>query len=293
MDFIYSSNKQPENQNIFQMDVSHQMNSIQSPNGYHLQFYAQNYFQGHSVSCNHEDYISRPNYQQEMCLPNMTPPYVDTASASDEISIYSPNLSNEKESVLYCSSAQYHTASFSNFSNIEQCHLPNVANFSNEKENLYTDSYYVEQQPLTPPMDCTTDHKVFSQSKSEFGQENCSSKIAEHSSLPTMSSLCNPNLNKPLSKWKRKQERERLMLPLHVRQKRRQAANARERKRMTSLNEAFGRLRAILPHKNVSSASNQVEEDSSRGPTKELSKMEALQTAQAYIAELSRLLREN
>ena len=62
---------------------------------------------------------------------------------------------------------------------------------------------------------------------------------------------------------------------------------------MTSLNEAFGRLRAILPQKNVSSASNHVEEDSSRGPTKELSKMEALQTAQAYIAELSRLLREN
>ena len=293
MDFIYSSNKQPEDQNIFQMDGAYQMSSIQSPNGYHPQFYAQNYFQGHSVSCIQEDYISRPNYQQEMCLPNMTPPYVDTASASDEISIYSPNLSNEKESVLYCGSAQYHTASFSNCSNIEQGHLPNEANFSNEKENLYTDSYYVEQQPLTPPMDCSTDYKVFSQSKSEFGQENYSSKIAEHSSLPRMSSLCNSNLNKPLSKWKRKQERERLMLPLHVRQKRRQAANARERKRMTSLNEAFGRLRAILPQKNVSSASNHVEEDSSRGPTKELSKMEALQTAQAYIAELSRLLREN
>ena len=82
------------------------------------------------------------------------------------------------------------------------------------------------------------------------------------------------------------------MLPLYVRQKRRQAANARERKRMTSLNEAFGRLRAILPQKNVSS--DQHEEDASKGlPSKELSKMEALQTAQAYIAELSRLLREN
>ena len=82
------------------------------------------------------------------------------------------------------------------------------------------------------------------------------------------------------------------MLPLYVRQKRRQAANARERKRMTSLNEAFGRLRAILPHKNVSSI--QLEEDASQGPpSKEFSKMEALQTAQAYIAELSRLLREN
>ena len=293
MDFVYSSNQQPVDQNIFQMDCAHQRNSIHSSNGYHPQFYAQNYFQGHSVSCIQEDYISRANYQPEMCLPNMTPPYVDTASASDEISIYSPNLSNEKESASYFGNTQYHTTFVTNCSNIEQCNLPNEPNFSNEKENLYTDSYYVEQQPLTPPMDCSTDYKVFSQFKSELGQENCSSKIAEHSSLPTMSSLCNSNLNKPLSKWKRKQERERLMLPLHVRQKRRQAANARERKRMTSLNEAFGRLRAILPQKNVSSASNHVEEDSSRGPTKELSKMEALQTAQAYIAELSRLLREN
>ncbi len=48
------------------------------------------------------------------------------------------------------------------------------------------------------------------------------------------------------TKWQRKRAFE-LTLPAHVRQKRRLAANARERKRMTSLNDAFERLREILP----------------------------------------------
>ena len=294
MDSMYSSSGQPEAQSILLFDGAAQKNIIQSSNGYHSQFYAYNQIQGQS-SYTHEDYFSTPSYQQEISFPNMTPPYVDTASVSDDLSIYSPCSMQEKESISSCANFECINMAAStslNFSNIERCYSFNEGNFSKESINIYTDSRYVEQQPLTPPMDYSTDHKVYSQCKSEFGEENGSSKIAEHSSLPQMSSLCNSNLNKPLSKWKRKQERERLMLPLHVRQKRRQAANARERKRMTSLNEAFGRLRAILPQKNVSS--NQLEEDASKGPpSKELSKMEALQTAQAYIAELSRLLREN
>ena len=97
--------------------------------------------------------------------------------------------------------------------------------------------------------------------------------------------------NRPLSKWKRKQERERLMLPLHVRQKRRLAANARERKRMTSLNDAFARLRSIL-HKKQNYTHPEDTEDSLQNPNQELSKMEALQMAQAYISQLSEMLNE-
>jgi hypothetical protein len=77
------------------------------------------------------------------------------------------------------------------------------------------------------------------------------------------------------TKWQRKKEYEST-LPIQVQRKRRQAANARERKRMTNLNDAFERLRHILPN---------AEQDS-----KPMSKMEALQMAQAYIKELSTLL---
>ena len=79
------------------------------------------------------------------------------------------------------------------------------------------------------------------------------------------------------TKWQRKRAYE-MTLPLHIRQKRRLDANARERKRMTSLNTAFQKLRAILPNHHRD---------------KPLSKMEALQLAQNYIKELSASLHVN
>ncbi|XP_055547165.1 uncharacterized protein LOC129731312 [Wyeomyia smithii] len=60
-----------------------------------------------------------------------------------------------------------------------------------------------------------------------------------------------------------------------VLKKRRLAANARERKRMNSLNVAFDRLREIVP---------------TLGPDHKLSKFETLQMAQTYINALSDLL---
>ena len=83
--------------------------------------------------------------------------------------------------------------------------------------------------------------------------------------------------NKKLtSKWQRKRAYE-MTLPLHIRQKRRTAANARERKRMNNLNTAFEKLRGILPQQHRD---------------RPLSKMEALQMAQSYIEELTRTLAE-
>ena len=64
---------------------------------------------------------------------------------------------------------------------------------------------------------------------------------------------------------------------VQVLQRRRTAANARERKRMTRINTAFGRLRQILPGQRTN---------------RELSKMEALQVAQQYILTLAELLRK-
>jgi hypothetical protein len=79
------------------------------------------------------------------------------------------------------------------------------------------------------------------------------------------------------TKWQRKKAYE-MTLPLPEQKKRRQAANARERKRMTSLNSAFERLREILPTRPGS------------GDSRPMSKIDALQMAQVYIKELSALL---
>uniref|UniRef100_A0A182QIE1 BHLH domain-containing protein n=1 Tax=Anopheles farauti TaxID=69004 RepID=A0A182QIE1_9DIPT len=64
-------------------------------------------------------------------------------------------------------------------------------------------------------------------------------------------------------------------VPTVVRKTRRLAANARERKRMKGLNEAFDRLRQYLP---------------SLGNDRQLSKHETLQMAQSYISALAELL---
>jgi len=81
-------------------------------------------------------------------------------------------------------------------------------------------------------------------------------------------------LFKPLSKWKLKQ----LRLNQETVVKRRRAANARERKRMNGLNEAFEKLREHVP--NI-------------GGEKKLSKMETLEMAQSYIRALALLLGES
>lgn len=57
--------------------------------------------------------------------------------------------------------------------------------------------------------------------------------------------------------------------------KRRLAANARERRRMNGLNDAFNRLRKVVP---------------SLGAEHKLSKFETLQMAQTYISALCDLL---
>ncbi|XP_035773836.1 neurogenin-1-like [Anopheles albimanus] len=65
------------------------------------------------------------------------------------------------------------------------------------------------------------------------------------------------------------------VVPVVVKKKRRLAANARERKRMKGLNEAFDRLRQYLP---------------SLGDDRQFSKHETLQMAQTYISALAELL---
>ncbi|KAJ8924973.1 hypothetical protein NQ315_001138 [Exocentrus adspersus] len=65
---------------------------------------------------------------------------------------------------------------------------------------------------------------------------------------------------------------------MEVMKKRRLAANARERRRMNNLNDAFDRLRDVVP---------------SLGNDRKLSKFETLQMAQTYIAALHELLQRD
>lgn len=76
------------------------------------------------------------------------------------------------------------------------------------------------------------------------------------------------------SKGSRRQRRSK-QIPPQVKKKRRLAANARERRRMQHLNDAFDRLRQYLP---------------SLGNDRQLSKHETLQMAQSYITALCDLL---
>ncbi|XP_030080939.1 protein atonal homolog 7-like [Drosophila hydei] len=69
-----------------------------------------------------------------------------------------------------------------------------------------------------------------------------------------------------------------LILSPTVQKRRRQAANARERKRMNGLNEAFDRLREVVPAPSID---------------QKLSKFETLQMAQSYILALCDLLDNN
>ncbi|CRK95116.1 CLUMA_CG008597, isoform A [Clunio marinus] len=95
------------------------------------------------------------------------------------------------------------------------------------------------------------------------------SSISSSTATTTTTSQTNPESCKP-----RKQRRMK-QIPPQIKKKRRLAANARERKRMQSLNDAFDRLRQYLP---------------SLGNDRQFSKHETLQMAQSYISALCELL---
>lgn len=82
---------------------------------------------------------------------------------------------------------------------------------------------------------------------------------------------------------------ERSEPPVEVIKKRRSAANARERRRMNSLNDAFEKLREVVPSSCTSPGSG----GSSGGGDRKLSKFETLQMAQTYINALYDLVKHH
>lgn len=258
----------------------------------------QSYNQAQPHAAMMQDYGIGVNMQDDVIFPSMTPPYVDCSSTSADFSMYVANSSENKSLSSFYRGLQqansYECPNTSTSSNFNQYNPRNI-NLSTSGHPSLCENY--TEQPLTPPSEDYYESQMYPETYYQMQEHNTDEpKISESSSYVMTVSSCDSKLSKQpsLSKWKRKQERERLMLPLHVRQKRRQAANARERKRMTSLNEAFTRLRAILPRKEDNcSLSQHVQSDESKTNEKELSKMEALQMAQAYITQLADVLDNN
>ena len=290
LEFYPSNNKIFGQQFIYNkmVDYEHRDTTNHSRIGLHIQSYAQDMdvkCQDQSVMQEYHS-VKEYNNQNYVFSPSMTPPYINTNSTSDDYS----NYYFVSSGVIDNSHANHHQ-SFMNAT--PSFTSSNMTYGIHEKiEEQYHVQRQVREHPLTPPLETHLNTNIQSSQPVESSLENFrnTSENLESSRRPACSKDA-LMANRPLSKWKRKQERERLMLPLHVRQKRRLAANARERKRMTSLNDAFARLRSILPKKQTYSDSEDTE-DSLQNPNKELSKMEALQMAQAYISQLSEMLND-
>ncbi|XP_017044406.1 transcription factor 15 [Drosophila ficusphila] len=99
---------------------------------------------------------------------------------------------------------------------------------------------------------------------------------------PILENVCHPaekqtkrRSNTSMGSDGRKSSPDQTNLSPTVQKRRRQAANARERKRMNGLNEAFDRLREVVPAPSID---------------QKLSKFETLQMAQSYILALCDLL---
>ncbi|KAK7112048.1 hypothetical protein V1264_011562 [Littorina saxatilis] len=145
---------------------------------------------------------------------------------------------------------------------------------SSGTESGFSDSDCTPNTPLTP-YEKTHTHFVFPEplcsnsvygvSASQDNRQDISRKYPKHRKD---SSLVSTTKKKQLPIIKGKE-------PVEVQKKRRIAANARERKRMTSLNTAFDKLRTVIP---------------SLGENEQLSKYDTLQMAQTYINALKDLL---
>ena len=142
------------------------------------------------------------------------------------------------------------------------CKLHSLENPSSGDSSL-DDLFFVENNNYDIKPECTCYSQLSDGSENEFNSYDTSS----------------PNNSRPVGNAKsNKRARREKMLPFEIRCKRRRAANARERKRMNGLNDAFEKLRDHVPN---------------LGNDRKLSKFETLQMAQTYINALRDILQLN
>ena len=153
--------------------------------------------------------------------------------------------------------------------------VPTYPVISSQQENLYYNT-----EILTDNSSDSGVPEDFQCELSPLSEPSATSINSTSTSITSTTSR--PRAAKPLSAWKQKQLK---LTPAGVK-KRRRDANARERKRMNGLNEAFERLRAVVPGLKEELAGRGAGEDN-----KKLSKMETLQMANLYIQHLYGVLR--
>lgn len=129
--------------------------------------------------------------------------------------------------------------------------------------------------PLTIPKYLPINLNVQNETITNFPLKHESASDTENNSSDCTSSSLHGETNSENSKPTTRKQRRTKQVPPQIKKKRRLAANARERKRMQSLNDAFDRLRQHLP---------------SLGDDRQFSKHETLQMAQSYISALCELL---
>lgn len=113
---------------------------------------------------------------------------------------------------------------------------------------------------------------------SSWGRYGENNNLYDYRSEPTHSYSGSEDFYKSYGSCKKDGKKSGSQTGVEVMKKRRLAANARERRRMNSLNDAFDRLRDVVP---------------SLGNDRKLSKFETLQMAQTYIAALHELLQRD
>ncbi len=113
------------------------------------------------------------------------------------------------------------------------------------------------------------------QNHSNFPIKSETQEAESDSELSQSASDTSSVIQSEISTIKGNRKRRSKQISPQIKKKRRLAANARERRRMQNLNDAFDRLRQYLP---------------SLGNDRQLSKHETLQMAQSYISALSDLI---
>lgn len=139
------------------------------------------------------------------------------------------------------------------------------------QSSYYNFNFFYQHQNPPEPYDVNT-YDSFVTTTSSLSEDNFNFSVP----FSETSTIANQNNKKNSNCRGRKKNvvRDRLPSP-SVMKKRRLAANARERRRMNGLNEAFDRLRQVIP---------------SLDADHKLSKFETLQMAQTYISALRELL---
>lgn len=198
---------------------------------------------------------------------------------------YTPGLFKSNE--LFCvtgdeNSAPNHFVKMeSNFS--KPMNVTNRSAFSDGWQTPSSDSFRSlspEFVPLSTPKYLPSNLEIQNEAitKNYPLKHECASDSENNSSDCTTSSsslLIDGEAKSENSKPGTRKQRRSKQIPPVIKKKRRLAANARERKRMQSLNDAFDRLRQYLP---------------ALSDDRQFSKHETLQMAQSYISALCELL---